>query len=50
VLAREAGAKQLVLFHHDPTHDDHAMARIQTGARAEFHNTAAAWEGLTAVL
>ena len=49
-LAREAGAKQLVLFHHDPTHDDHAMARIQTEARAEFHNTAAAWEGLTAVL
>lgn len=49
-LAREAGAKQLVLFHHDPGHDDHIMARIQTEARTEFANTAAAWEGLTAAL
>jgi len=49
-LAREAGAKQLVLFHHDPGHDDHMMARIQTEARIEFANTAAAWEGLTAAL
>jgi phosphoribosyl 1,2-cyclic phosphodiesterase len=49
-LARKAGAKQLVLFHHDPAHDDHAMARIQSEARGEFSNTAAAWEGLTANL
>ncbi len=49
-LARRAGAKQLVLFHHDPSHDDHVIARIQTEARAEFEDTAAAWEGLTAVL
>jgi phosphoribosyl 1,2-cyclic phosphodiesterase len=49
-LAREAGVKQLVLFHHDPCHDDHAMARIQTEARLEFKETAAAWEGLTAAL
>jgi phosphoribosyl 1,2-cyclic phosphodiesterase len=49
-LARKAGAKQLVLFHHDPSHDDHIMARIQTEARTEFANTAAAWEGLTAAL
>jgi phosphoribosyl 1,2-cyclic phosphodiesterase len=49
-LAREAGAKQLVLFHHDPCHDDHAMARIQTEARAEFPETVVAWEGLTADL
>jgi len=49
-LARQAGAKQLVLFHHDPSHDDHTMARIQHEARNEFKNTAAAWEGLTAAL
>lgn len=49
-LARNAGAKQLVLFHHDPTHDDHLMAKIQTEARGEFENSAAAWEGLVAVL
>ncbi len=47
-IAAKAGAKQLVLFHHDPGHDDHMMARIQTEARGEFGNTAAAWEGLTA--
>lgn len=50
LLARKAGAKQLVLFHHDPSHDDHIMARIQTEARTEFPATAAAWEGLTAAL
>jgi phosphoribosyl 1,2-cyclic phosphodiesterase len=49
-LAREAGVKQLLLFHHDPDHDDQAMARIQSEARGEFENTAAAWEGLTVVL
>jgi phosphoribosyl 1,2-cyclic phosphodiesterase len=49
-LARRAGAKQLVLFHHDPSHDDHIVARIQTEARHEFEGTAAAWEGLTAAL
>ncbi len=49
-LAKKASAKQLVLFHHDPAHDDHKMARIQSEARGEFLNTAAAWEGLTASL
>jgi phosphoribosyl 1,2-cyclic phosphodiesterase len=49
-LAKAAGAKQLVLFHHDPAHDDHTMARIQMDARGEFANTAAAWEGLIAEL
>jgi phosphoribosyl 1,2-cyclic phosphodiesterase len=49
-VAAAAGAKQLVLFHHDPDHDDHTMARIQTEARVEFKNTAAAWEGLCATL
>src|SRR3569833_646690 len=47
-IAAKAGAKQLALFHHDPDHDDHTMAKIQTEARGVFHNTAAAWEGLTA--
>jgi phosphoribosyl 1,2-cyclic phosphodiesterase len=49
-VAQKTGAKQLVLFHHDPAHNDHTMARIQTEARTEFTNTAAAWEGLTAIL
>lgn len=49
-LAHRAGAKHLILFHHDPTHDDHCMAKVQTEARIEFGNTAAAWEGLTAAV
>lgn len=49
-LAGKINAKQLVLFHHDPTHTDHAMAAIQHEARREFPETAAAWEGLTATL
>lgn len=49
-LARRAGAKQLVLFHHDPSHDDHTMARIQVAARTEFPQSVAAWEGLAATL
>ncbi len=49
-IAGNAGVKQLVLFHHEPGHNDHTMARIQAEARMEFPNTAAAWEGLTASL
>jgi phosphoribosyl 1,2-cyclic phosphodiesterase len=46
-VANEAGAKQLVLFHHDPTHDDDAMTAIVNQASQRFANTTAAWEGLT---
>ena len=45
--AREAGVGQLVLFHHDPDHDDAFMDALQREARAEFPATTAAWEGLT---
>jgi phosphoribosyl 1,2-cyclic phosphodiesterase len=49
-VARSSGARQLFLFHHDPTHDDQEMMRITEDARMEFENTTAAWEGLVAVL
>jgi len=45
-LARLAGVRQLVLFHHDPRHDDAAVARIEARAQALFPNTLAAREGL----
>jgi ribonuclease BN (tRNA processing enzyme) len=32
-IAREAGARQLVLFHHDPSHDDAAVDRLLGRAR-----------------
>lgn len=44
-LAKQAAAKQLVLFHHDPSHDDGLMAQIEECARREFPNTIAAREG-----
>ena len=46
-LANEAGAKQLVLFHHDPTHNDDAMTAIVAQATEQFPDTVAAWEGFT---
>ena len=49
-LAREANVKQLVLFHHSPTHDDDAVRKIEKDAQAVFQNTIAAREGLEILL
>ncbi|MEO6922592.1 MAG: MBL fold metallo-hydrolase [Bryocella sp.] len=48
-LAKHAGVRQLVLFHHDPEHDDPTMDSIVEAARAHFPNTVAAAEGLTLI-
>jgi len=44
-LAREAQVKTLVLFHHDPSHPDDVVHRIEAHARREFPDTFAAKEG-----
>lgn len=49
-LARAAGVKRLVLFHHDPDHDDETMAAIERLAQAAFPNCFAAREGMTVTL
>jgi phosphoribosyl 1,2-cyclic phosphodiesterase len=55
-LAAECGAKRLVLFHHEPDHDDAAIDRLLSGARAAAMRSAptlvvdAAMEGLTYTL
>ena len=49
-LAEAAGVGQLVLYHHDPTHDDWQIARIEAATRARFPNTVAAREGLVLTL
>ncbi|MCU1327381.1 MAG: hypothetical protein JWN34_2751 [Bryobacterales bacterium] len=49
-VAKDAGARRLFLFHHDPTHDDQSMMRIAEDARMHFENAIAAWEGFVAVL
>ena len=45
-VARAAGDGQLVLFHHDPGHDDGAVASIEYSARAVLPGTVAAREGM----
>ena len=44
-VAREAGAKQLLLFHHDPAHTDSFLDEIGETARQSFSCVAPAREG-----
>jgi phosphoribosyl 1,2-cyclic phosphodiesterase len=46
-LAKRAGARRLVLFHHDPTQSDAAVRDKESRARALFPNAIAAHEGLS---
>lgn len=46
-VAKEAGVKQLVLYHHDPNHDDAFIERKEEDAKNLFANTLCAYEGLT---
>ena len=45
-VAKKAGVKRLVLFHHEPTHDDRCIDRILKLARQRFPATAVAAEGM----
>lgn len=45
-ICREAGVKQLILFHHDPDRDDAGVDELQAIARAHFPHSCAAYEGL----
>jgi phosphoribosyl 1,2-cyclic phosphodiesterase len=49
-ISRDCGVKRLVLFHHDPSHDDEKMDQIVEQARSHFDNTDAAREGWEIVL
>lgn len=49
-VARMAGAKQLILFHHEPRYDDDAITALEREAQTIFPNTQAAYEGLEIVL
>jgi phosphoribosyl 1,2-cyclic phosphodiesterase len=44
--AREAGVGRLILFHHDPGHDDSYVRRLERAAREVFASSEAAYEGL----
>lgn len=49
-LAAAAEVGELLLFHHDPSHDDAAIAAIEAETRARFPATTAAREGLELTL
>jgi phosphoribosyl 1,2-cyclic phosphodiesterase len=46
-IARAAGVKRLILFHHDPDQDDESVRRKEQRARELFPATDAAREGMT---
>lgn len=45
-VAKAAGVKKLVIFHHDPLHSDDFMDQIKEQTASEFANSVVAWEGL----
>jgi phosphoribosyl 1,2-cyclic phosphodiesterase len=49
-IAKDAGVRHLVLFHHDPDSSDKAVDSILRDARDQFENTWAAAEGLVMTL
>jgi len=49
-VAQDANANHLILFHHDPEHDDDQMDRITARASESWENTVAAYEGYSIVL
>lgn len=49
-VARKAGVKKLVLFHHDPRHSDEDMSRLEQHARSLFAESHAAREGMEILL
>jgi ribonuclease BN (tRNA processing enzyme) len=49
-VAKQAGVKRLILFHHAPEHDDASMEQILIEARVEFSETWLATEGETVVI
>jgi len=49
-VARAADVKKLLLFHHEPSHDDDTVAKIEARAAELLPGTTAAREGLTIAL
>jgi len=45
-LAHAAHVKTLVLFHHDPSHDDVVVQELEQMAQRDFSHARAAREGL----
>ena len=46
-IARSAGARRMVLFHHDPMQSDDAVRDKEARARSVFPDVIAAFEGMS---
>lgn len=46
-VAERSGAKQLIMTHHDPDHDDEFLLAIEKQCQARFKNCALAREGMS---
>ncbi len=46
----ESGAKELILFHHDPDHTDECIDKVVTQAREHYPKVRAASEGMEILL
>jgi phosphoribosyl 1,2-cyclic phosphodiesterase len=49
-VVMESGAKELVLYHHDPDHNDNCIDKIVTEARNYYPRVRAASEGMEIIL
>ncbi len=49
-VARKAKVKRLLLFHHEPTHDDKTMKKIEKQTKLLFRSTEVAHEGMEITL
>jgi len=47
LLAKTAEVKKLVLFHHEPAHNDTFLSKLEQNARRDFPDTVSAREGMT---
>lgn len=45
-LAKEAGVKRFIMFHHDPDHNDKFITELEKKAQKEFKDSFAAYEGM----
>ncbi len=45
-IAKQAGVKQIVMFQHDPSHDDDFLDQVQADVKAQFSNGLIAREGM----
>ncbi len=45
-IAKKAGVKQIVMFQHDPSHNDDFLDQVQANVKAHFNNGLVAREGM----